>query len=246
MKRRTAALILALLGILIVFLPLHIAMTGFCLLALAAVLLLLDAVQGTPREKLWRALLLTLTGVCAAAVLGGMTYIALDGRDDLPETNEPEFVVVLGAQVYGDQPSLALRLRLERAEQYLNANPEATVFLCGGQGSNEEYSESYVMEQYLLAAGIDASRIHREEHSSNTRENLYNSRRIAEFLQMPTDRVLIITSSFHLCRAKYIARTLGMTPFGLGSDTRPKILEVNYLLREVFAFVKAWITAEII
>lgn len=31
-----------------------------------------------------------------------------------------------------------------------------------------------------------------------------------------------------------------MTPYGLTSDTWPWILKVNYQLREVFAFVKAW------
>ena len=41
-------------------------------------------------------------------------------------------------------------------------------------------------------------------------------------------------------RAKYIAGKLGMTPYGLTSDTWPWILKVNYQLREVFAFVKAW------
>ena len=54
-----------------------------------------------------------------------------------------------------------------------------------------------------------------------------------------TSRVLIVTSDFHMCRAKYIAKTLGMEPYGLSSGTWPWILKLNYTLREVFAFCKA-------
>ena len=42
-----------------------------------------------------------------------------------------------------------------------------------------------------------------------------------------------------MCRAKYIAKTLGMEPYGLTSRTWPWILKLNYTLREVFAFCKA-------
>ena len=48
-----------------------------------------------------------------------------------------------------------------------------------------------------------------------------------------------MTSDFHMCRAKYIAKTLGMKPYGLSSGTWPWILKLNYTLREVFAFCKA-------
>ena len=43
-----------------------------------------------------------------------------------------------------------------------------------------------------------------------------------------------------MCRAKYIARTLSMEPYGQASDTWPWILKVIYTLREVFAFAKAF------
>lgn len=243
MKRRTAAIILAILGIGMILIPFHVAMTGICLLALAAVLVLLDATKGKKHEKMWHTILISLTIFCMAAVLGGMIVIALDGRDDVPETDKPDFVVVLGAQVQSDHPSLTLKKRLDRAKTYLDDNPQAVVFVSGGQGPDEAYTEAGVMEAYLLRAGVEPSRIFREEAASNTRENLLFSRQIADSMGIRTDRVLIITSEYHLCRAKYIARTVGLEPYGLGSDTWPKILEVNYLLREVFAFVKAWAVA---
>ena len=139
----------------------------------------------------------------------------------------------------GDQPSLTLKKRLDLALEYLTEHPQASVVVSGGQGADEAYTEAYVMAKYLTARGVDESRVLLEEQASDTRENLEFSRTLAQAHGMRTDRVLIITSDFHLCRAKYLAKKLGMEPYGLASRTSPEVLRVNYLLREVFAFVKA-------
>ena len=96
------AVLFALLGVICVALPLHIAMTGVCFLALAAVLTALHLLRGHRRERLWRAVLIALSCVCAAAVIGGTGYVIASGRSDVPDAADaPEFVVVLGAQIHG-------------------------------------------------------------------------------------------------------------------------------------------------
>ena len=173
-------------------------------------------------------------------VFGAMAYIDRSGRSDTFEVGSaPEFVVVLGAQVQGDQPSLTLKKRLDKALEFLQAHPDRTVIVSGGQGPDEAHTEASVMAQYLLAHGADASQILEEPQASNTRENLLFSAKLAEEAGLDTSRVLIVTSDFHMCRAKYIAKTLGMEPYGLSSGTWPWILKLNYTLREVFAFCKA-------
>ena len=234
------AIALAILGTFLIALPLHIAMTGLCLLALAVVLVLLELLRGKAHEKLWRTVLILLTCVCAAAVLGGTGYVIAQGRsDELSSDDAPTFVVVLGAQIHGDQPSRTLRERLDLALDYLNRNPDAVCIVSGGQGSDERQTEASVMKAWLVRHGVDAARVMEESEASNTRENLIYSERLAAQAGADTSRVLIITSEFHLCRAKYLARRLGMEPSGLGSRTTPWILMVNYAVREVFAFVKA-------
>ena len=96
------------------------------------------------------------------------------------------------------------------------------------------------MAAYLERKGIASERIVQETQACDTRENLIFSAELAEKRGVNTESVLIITSDFHMTRAKYIARTLGMTSYGLTSSTWPWVLKVNYELREVFAFVKAW------
>ena len=173
-------------------------------------------------------------------VFGAMIYIDRDGRSDtLDGEDAPEFVVVLGAQVQGDKPSLTLKKRLDLAYTYLTEHPNAEAVVSGGQGPDEQYTEASVMARYLIDRGIGEERILREEKASDTRENLAFSRALVEPLGIDTSKVLIITSDFHLCRAKFLARKQGMEAFGLASQTWPEILRVNYLLREVFAFVKA-------
>lgn len=51
-------------------------------------------------------------------------------------------LIVLGAQVNGTKLSNSLKLRLERAKEYLDENPETIAVVSGGKGSGEEISEA--------------------------------------------------------------------------------------------------------
>ena len=201
--------LLTVLGAVCLALPLHIGMTGVCLLLLAAVLLALRLLKKKNAPKHWSRLLTGLTAAGMAVIFGAMGYIAMQGQDSVMTQDEtPEFVVVLGAQVQGDEPSLTLKKRLDKTLEFMQEHPDRTVIVSGGQGPDEAHTEASVMARYLIEHGADAS--------------------------------LIVTSDFHMCRAKYIARTLSMEPYGQASDTWPWILKVNYTLREVFAFAKAF------
>lgn len=233
--------LLAALGAVCLALPLHIGMTGVCLLLLAAVLLALRLLKKKNAPRLWSRLLIGLTAVSMTVIFGAMGYIAVQGRDSvMTKEQTPEFVVVLGAQVQGGGPSLTLKKRLDKTLEFMQEHPDRTVIVSGGQGPDEADTEASVMARYLIEHGADASRIIEEDKASNTRENLLFSAKLAEAAGLDTSRVLIVTSDFHMCRAKYIARTLSMEPYGQASDTWPWILKVNYTLREVFAFAKAF------
>ena len=232
--------LLTVLGAVCLALPLHIVMTGDCLMLLAAVLLALRLLKKKNAPKHWSHLLTGLTAAGMAVIFGAMGYIAMQGQDSVMTQDEtPEFVVVLGAQVQGGGPSLTLKKRLDKTLEFMQEHPDRTVIVSGGQGPDEAHTEASVMAQYLLAHGADASQILEEPQASNTRENLLFSAKLAEEAGFDTSRVLIVTSDFHMCRAKYIAKTLGMEPYGLSSGTWPWILKLNYTLREVFAFCKA-------
>lgn len=237
------AIVLAVLGAILVLIPFHVATTGVCFLALAVMLAVLYFLRDKPKTRKLRITLTALTIAGVLVMLGCVGYIGLAGRDDDLSAGAPEFVVVLGAQTHGDRPSRTLRERLDLAYDYLMEHPDAVCFVTGGQGRDETCTEAYVMHRYLLEKGVDESRVVMESAARNTRENLIFSRELAQQMDVNTESVLIITSEFHLCRAKYIAGTLNMPAYGLGSTTTPWVLKICYELREVFAFVKAFAQA---
>lgn len=237
------AILSSVLGIGLILLPFHVGTTGICFLALGLMLALIAALAKKPER---RRLRLALTALCVAGVVTVVSCVAViawNGRDDDLTADAPEFVIVLGAQTHGDRPSRTLRERLDLAYDYLLAQPDAVCFVSGGLGRDETCAEAQVMQRYLLEKGIDPSRVIAEASASNTRENLIFSRELAEQSGIDTADALIITSEFHLCRAKYIASALGIRAYGLGSTTTPWVLKLCYEVREVFAFVKAFLQA---
>ena len=61
---------------------------------------------------------------------------------------------------------------MERAGEYLEENPETKAVLSGGKGTGEDITEAEAMYRYLEKKGISPERLLKEEHSTNTSENL--------------------------------------------------------------------------
>ena len=145
-----------------------------------------------------------------------------------------DYVIILGAQWKTSGPSYVLQKRLDKAIEYLNANPETKVIVSGGQGYNEPISEAEGMQGYLETAGIDPERILMEDASTNTTQNLIFS---GELLDKSEDSVVVITNNFHMFRALAIARKQGYAHVeGLSAGTYP-VTVPNNLLREAFGVV---------
>lgn len=173
----------------------------------------------------------------------GISFLFIEGlilseRDSQPF--EGDYLIVLGAGLYGDVPSLILISRLEVALDYLKAHPESRAILSGGQGEGESITEAEAMARYLIKAGIEKERLYLEQTSRNTRENLANSQMI--LLELGVDQgevVAIISNDFHLYRAKKMAKQNGLLVVGLSAEV-PNIpfLAINMYLREYFAVGK--------
>lgn len=240
-KRAIFGLCLIAVGVIVFLLPFTLTVTAALLVGFGLFTLLIDYVA-VKRENKKLAEKLTRAALIAVAVLISLCgVLSWNSDSDDMSQKDVEFVVVLGAQIRGDQPSRTLRERLDLAALYLSEHPQASVFVTGGQGTDEVCTEAEVMHRYLIEEkGISADRITMENRASDTRENLIYSRELAQSQGVGTEEVLIITSEFHMLRAKFLALTLGMEPYGLTSTTTPRVLLWNYYLREIFAFVKAF------
>ncbi|WP_422485431.1 YdcF family protein [Gudongella sp. DL1XJH-153] len=164
--------------------------------------------------------------------------ILLEGREaDAPQV---DYVIVLGARLYGDVPSPALAERLKAAEDYLIENESTKVVVTGGQGTDETIPEAQAMRKYLVENGIDENRIIVEDRATSTYENMKYSK---ELIEEETDEpvtVLVITNEHHIFRAKFLAKRQGMEAYGLPAKIPPSILLQSYI-REYFAVVKSLI-----
>lgn len=188
-----------------------------------------------------RWLFAAAVGISVIAVIG-LCFISAYGQQDNADFTE-EAVIVLGAGLNGDQVGRQLAGRLDKAVEYCSKNAEAVIVVSGGQGSDEQVTEAYAMEQYLIAKGISADRIIREDASTSTYTNLRNSKRLLdEYFGEGNDyRVTLITSGYHIYRAVAIAGNLGIDCTHYHSGIEWYTVPMRYL-RESAAVIKLWIT----
>lgn len=156
-----------------------------------------------------------------------------------------DYLIVLGAQVYKNGPSPVLKFRLDKAYEYLSANPETRCIVTGGQGSNEPFTEASCMADYLVKRGIDSGRIILEDKSTTTAQNLTNSMKLisADTINHAldsntTNTVGILTNDFHMFRAMQIARAQKIpNAYGISCGST-KVYLPNNMFREYFAEIK--------
>lgn len=158
----------------------------------------------------------------------------------LKDKYESDYVVVLGSGLHGDQLSPTLRLRLDKCLEYLREHPKAKVVVSGGQGPDEYISEAEAMKRYLVADSIEEHRIIMEDKSTSTYENLLFSKNILEQIAPGEREILIITSDFHMFRAKFVASRVGLIPYGMCAES-VNYLKPYYYLREYFVVFKSLI-----
>ena len=174
----------------------------------------------TTFSKFW-----LLTGVFFMALTMHMAHAR-------PETGA-DYVIILGAQVKGTQPSRSLLRRIQAGAVYLKENPEAKIIASGGRGPGENITEAACIRETLMQMGIDRERILTEEVSASTRENLLYSMVFGG----RESSYVIVTNGFHLFRAMETARRLGMAHVsGLAASSEPVLLW-NYYVREFFALI---------
>lgn len=149
-----------------------------------------------------------------------------------------KYMIVLGCQIRGDIITKSLRMRLDVAYEYANRNPQVIIIVSGGKGQGENTSEAEAMYKYLTQKGIDGSRIIKEEQSTNTDENMSYS---AEFIENKEDKVAVVTSNFHIFRAKLLAKAKGLCNICAAASPSDSILLVNYMVREAIGVVKDFV-----
>ena len=187
------------------------------------------------RLHTWVKVLLALL-LAVVVAFGALEAVVFSGaRTQI--SGEPEIMVIFGCQVKPWGPSILLQDRLDTALDYLEDHPDMTVVVSGGQGDDEHISEAQCMYDYLTEHGVDGGQILLEDQSRNTRQNIENA--AALLRDYPVERVLIVTSDYHLPRALALAKDQGLSASGIGSTTLPEYWIKNHF-REALSWIKYW------
>lgn len=149
------------------------------------------------------------------------------------------YLVVLGAKVRPDGPSVSLWDRIYGAYDYLNAHPDTIAVVSGGQGNDEVISEAQCMYDELVKLGISPERIWMEERSSNTRENLtFSLNLIEEKTGSRPGKLGVLSSEYHMLRAGMVAKSCGVEFVGVPAHTSRISQQINHFMREIAAVWK--------
>lgn len=121
-------------------------------------------------------------------------------------------VLVLGAGVWGNSPSHMLEERLNRGVEVYNTGCTDRILMSGDHG-REEYDEVNVMKNFAVETGVEANTVFMDHAGFSTYESMYRARDI-----FGVKKVVIVTQKYHLYRAVYNARKLGLDAYGVAAD----------------------------
>jgi uncharacterized SAM-binding protein YcdF (DUF218 family) len=157
--------------------------------------------------------------IAAAMLLIWLMGLAIDivtyssVRDDGPA----DAAIVLGAAVWGEQPSPVFEERIKHAIDLYQAGRVKAIIFTGGMGEGEHIAESVTASRYALARGVSSQDVFCETASHFTHENLLGAKAIIELQQF--DRVLVVSDPLHMRRALTMARDFGLNAYSSPTPT---------------------------
>ena len=147
-------------------------------------------------------------------------------------TPTTQAAMVLGASVTAKGVlSLVLQQRADRAIALYKAHKVGKI-LVTGDNATLSHDEVDPVGKYMVEQGIPKGDIFLDHAGFDTYSSMYRARDVFE-----VSSVTIVSQPFHLPRAVFIARSLGITAYASPAQTNG--LNIYYYLREMPADVKA-------
>lgn len=194
------------------------------------------------RVTLCLCIILGVLGVSAVGVINA--YMKLSVQDVLLSQEEAarlenvDCIIVLGCGVSAAGiPSPMLADRLQRGVALYEAGASPKLLMSGDHG-RESYNEVAVMKRYAVEQGVPSEAVFMDHAGFSTYETMYRARDI-----FCAQKVIIVTQQYHLYRAVYIAKALGLDAYGVNCDYRTHGDQFFRDVREILARVKDFVTA---
>ena len=194
------------------------------------------SVRSTIRRYTWlRCWTSILFVVAADLVFTCVVFPRISSRrcfsaDSLPSTHAP--LLILGAGVLPNQkPSQLLKARLDTGLRLFNEG-KGDWFIVSGDNRTSNYNEPKVMRNWLINHGVPAKLVVSDIAGKRT----YDSLRRAK-TAFGVNKVVIVTSGFHLSRAMFLAKNMGLDAYGVTASTKiiPLSKFISFWVREYIA-----------
>ncbi len=189
------------------------------------------------------AVLLILLLIAGGCVLLINAHVKAQGKAAILSPEEAaklegvDCIIVLGCQVKEDgRLSDMLHDRLKRAVELYHADAAPKLLMSGDHGK-ENYNEVGAMKNYAIENGVPSEDVFMDHAGFSTYETAYRAKEIFR-----AKKVIIVTQEYHLHRALYIARKLGMEAYGVSSDYHTYVGQGKRDVREVLARCKDFFT----
>lgn len=180
--------------------------------------------------------LIAITMINLTIVMNAGKYV----QTDINEIEEAQAIIVLGAFVRGDNLSMVLEDRVKAAIDLYEEGKAPKILLSGDHGQ-VEYDEVNSMRKYVLKMGVDEENIFLDHAGFDTYDTMYRAKEV-----FGVESAIIVTQDFHIDRAVYIARELGIDAVGysVNQDKYKTSLQMNWYGREFLSRVKAFIDVQ--
>lgn len=185
-------------------------------------------------------IVLVLIGVLGVAAVAGINGIVIGtaskrilSPQEAAKLEDVDCILVLGCLVNdGGVPSDMLHDRLRQSVELYKMGAAPKLLMSGDHG-REYYDEVDAMKIYAVGQGIASEHVFMDHAGFSTYESMYRAKEI-----FGVKKVIIVTQEYHLYRAVYIARSLGLDAYGVTSDYNRYLDQFRRDVREVLARVK--------
>lgn len=123
-------------------------------------------------------------------------------------------ILILGAGIWNDKPSPMLEDRLLQGIALYQKGFASKIIMSGDHGRNN-YDEVNIMKNFAIEKGINSEDIFMDHAGFSTYESIYRAKSIFQ-----AKKIIIVTQRYHLYRALYIAKQLGVEAYGVASNPR--------------------------
>ncbi|BDI31816.1 membrane protein [Capsulimonas corticalis] len=185
------------------------------------------------------AIALACAGATGAAIWNQVRREGQPIYRDVASTPPAPVAIVFGAGYSGDSLSPILSDRVDAGVDLYRAGKVKKLLMTGDNGRNG-YNEPEAMKAAAVRRGVPSKDIVCDYAGFRTYDSLYRARDV-----FGVKSAILVTQTYHLYRALYTGRKLGLTVTGLAADRQQYLGQQFFDAREIFSTERAWIDVNV-